>query len=105
MAGAPWRRATDVDSTTDERIVQRTSKNLVICVCNSGYEASLEPLKVYVAPDVGIADRLFGWIRITDESGRDYLYPERNFVSVDLSPSAARVIFEVIDFSGQETRR
>ena len=85
--------------------MQRTSKNIVICVCNAGYEASLEPLKVYVATDVSVADRLFGWIRITDESGDDYLYPERNFVSVDLSPSAARVIFEVVDFSGREIRR
>lgn len=85
--------------------MRRTSKNLVICVCSSGYEASLEPLKVYVATDVSVTDRLFGWIRITDESGDDYLYPEKNFVSVDLSPSAARVIFEVMDSRGQETRR
>lgn len=95
----------NVDSPTDERAMPRTSKNMVICVCNSGYEASLELLKVYVAARGNVDDRFFGQIRITDESGGDYLYPERSFVSVDLAPSAVRAILRAMATGGQGSRR
>lgn len=53
----------------------------VICVGNKGYAASLELRKIYqVLPDkIGSQHRQ---IRVIDESGDDYLYPEDHFVSV-----------------------
>ena len=67
----------------------RTSKRLVICLKNSGYEVSLERRKIYVAVPDSKAERL-GQIRVIDESGEDYLYPQELFVSADL-PRTARL--------------
>jgi hypothetical protein len=63
----------------------RALKALVICLDNSGYEASLERLDVYVAIPDFRAEQL-GQIRIVDESGEDYLYPRKNFSRADLAP-------------------
>jgi hypothetical protein len=49
----------------------RTSRRLVICLKNSGYEVSLERRKIYVAVPDSRAERL-GQIRVIDESGEDY---------------------------------
>jgi hypothetical protein len=54
-----------------------------ICINNEGYHASLELRKLYqVVPDA-LASK-HGQIRIVDESGEDYLYPENFFVPVNL---------------------
>ncbi|MBW1716809.1 MAG: hypothetical protein JRH08_16140 [Deltaproteobacteria bacterium] len=58
----------------------------VICVDNSKYPASLEKWKIY--PLVGKEEAL-GLIRVVDESGEDYLYPEELFAGIQL-PSVAR---------------
>jgi hypothetical protein len=66
-------------------------KRLVICVRNKGYAASLEKRKVYIAiPDSTVAKH--GHIRVIDESGEDYLYPESFFVPVTLPQSARKAI-------------
>jgi hypothetical protein len=57
----------------------RPRKRLVICLDNSGYEVSLERLEIYAAILDRRAARL-GHMRIIDETGEDYLYPERNFM-------------------------
>ena len=56
---------------------------LVRCIRNTGHADSLTRSKVYVAlPDeVG---RKLGLIRVKDESGEDYLFPESYFVPVDI---------------------
>jgi len=62
-----------------------------ICVSNDGYPASLELRKVYrIVPDQVAATRHF--VRVVDESGEDYLYPEDFFVPIDV-PQAARDAF------------
>ena len=49
--------------------------HFVICVGNKGYSASLELRKIYqVLPDK--AALKLHQIRVIDESGEDYLYPE-----------------------------
>lgn len=54
-----------------------------ICIDNAGYEVSLELHKLYqVAPDDEAAKH--HQLRVTDESGEDYLYPESCFVPVTL---------------------
>lgn len=60
-----------------------TTRQLVICVRNDEYPASLEVRKVYeVLPDTTAA--MHHLIRIVDESGEDYLYPDHYFMLVDL---------------------
>jgi hypothetical protein len=73
----------------------RASKKLVICLDNSGYEVSLERRKIYVAIPDPQAERL-GQIRIIDESGEDYLYPEKNFVLADLPQSTRRAVLQAL---------
>lgn len=56
---------------------------------NEGYAASLEVRKIYMRiadPD----DARHGQIRVVDESGEDYLYPEKYFVAVELPIEAER---------------
>ncbi|MFH0727822.1 MAG: hypothetical protein V2B19_15965 [Pseudomonadota bacterium] len=57
-------------------------KYFAICIDNSGYRASLILRKIYaVIPDeMGERDDL---LRITDESGEDYLYHKSHFVLVE----------------------
>lgn len=55
----------------------------VICVDNEGNEASLQLWKIYkVIPDDDAL--LDGFLRVIDESGEDYLFPEENFSPIDL---------------------
>jgi hypothetical protein len=64
------------------------SKQLVVCVSNEGYPASLERRKIYVALRDAAAEK-HGLLRIVDESGDDYLYPKALFRSIAL-PQAVR---------------
>jgi hypothetical protein len=62
------------------------AKQLVVCVDNDGYPASLDKRKIYVAlRDADAAKH--GLLRIVDESGDDYLYPKAFFRSIALPPS------------------
>jgi hypothetical protein len=52
----------------------------VVCVRNEGYPAALELRKVYrVLVDEPAAKRY--QVRVVDESGEDYLYPQEWFVA------------------------
>jgi hypothetical protein len=63
-----------------------TPPQLVICVRNDEYPVSLEVRKIYeVLPDAGAAGHHL--VRIIDESGEDYLYPDTYFMPVDLAPA------------------
>ena len=66
-------------------------KRLVICVRNKDHAASLEKRKVYVAIPDPAAEK-HGHIRVIDESGEDYLYPESFFVPVTLPQSVRKAI-------------
>ena len=60
-----------------------TSHRLVICIKNDDYPASLETRKIYEAvPDIEAEKQK--QIRVIDESGEDYLYPEEYFIPVSL---------------------
>jgi len=55
-----------------------TKLDIVICVNNGGYAASLREQAPYVAyPDA--EDDKLGLLRIKDESGETYLYPKSFF--------------------------
>ena len=71
--------------------MKRSELQFVVCVRNKGYAASLELRKLYqVVPD-GTAAKL-NQIRVVDESGEDYLYPEEYFVPVQLPQAAERAV-------------
>lgn len=60
-----------------------SSHQLVICVKNEDYPASLEKRKIYEAildPEAEQHDQL----RVIDESGEGYLYPRDYFIPVSL---------------------
>ena len=55
----------------------------VICIDNTSYPASLEKRKIYeVIRDSDASEA--GFVRVIDESGSDYLYPESCFVDAPL---------------------
>jgi hypothetical protein len=71
----------------------RAFGRLVICLDNSGYQVSLERRKIYVVlPDAEGAKR--GLIRVIDESGEDYRYPEGRFVEADLPLATRRAVIQ-----------
>jgi hypothetical protein len=69
-------------------------KRFVICLRNAGYEVSLERRKLYeVLPDPAAAKHSL--LRVIDESGEDYLYPEDFFLSVGLPAPVEKALLAV----------
>lgn len=64
---------------------------LVVCVDNDGYPASLEKRKIHVALQDADAAK-HGLLRIVDESGADYLYPQTFFRSIELPPAVRKAV-------------
>jgi hypothetical protein len=69
----------------------KSNKQLVVCVGNEGYPASLEKRKLYVMLRDPVAEK-HGLLRIVDESGDDYLYPKAFFRSVALPQSVKKAV-------------
>lgn len=67
------------------------SKQLVVCINNEGYPASLEKRKIYVSLRDAIAEKR-GLLRIIDESGDDYLYPRIFFRAIALPQSVKKAV-------------
>lgn len=71
----------------------RASKGLVVCINNEGYSVSLERRKLYVTmPDAEATKH--GQLRVIDESGEDYLYPQEFFVAIELPQSLRRRVLQ-----------
>ena len=71
----------------------RATKRLLVCLDNSGHEVSLERRKIYVSlPDVR-AEKA-GQVRVIDESGEDYLYPQQLFVEISLPQPIRKAVLE-----------
>lgn len=70
---------------------ENTQPQFAVCIDNEGYAAALELRKIYqiLADKKGAKHDL---IRVIDESGEDYLYPERFFVAIKL-PQAVKEVF------------
>ena len=72
--------------------MRQIDKTFAVCVSNKGYPASLEIRKLYqVIPDQQAGK--MGQIRVVDESGQDYLYPEQYFAPVQLPQDIAKAVF------------
>jgi hypothetical protein len=64
-----------------------------VCVTNEGSD-DLQVWKLYrVLPDAAAAAE--GYMRVIDDSGEDYLYPESRFVVVDFPVAAEEKILAV----------
>jgi len=60
-----------------------SESKFVGCISNKDYEVSLELRKYYrVLPDKKASEH--GYLRVLDESGEDYLYPEHYFSQVEM---------------------
>ena len=67
------------------------SKQLVVCIDNEGYPASLERRKIYVSLRDPAAEKR-GLRRIVDESGDDYLYPRALLRPIALPRSVRKAV-------------
>ena len=63
--------------------------NWVVCIQNTGYEASLEARKLYPMQEDPKAQAL-GMIRVVDESGASYLYPSAFFAAIAIQQPLER---------------
>lgn len=68
-----------------------SKRELVVCVKNEGYEVSLEVRKIYVAIEDEEA-KAHRMVRVIDESGDDYLYPQRLFRAISLPQPVRRAV-------------
>lgn len=69
---------------------QETGFRFVICIKNEACE-DLHPRKIYQTLPDETADQ-DGYIRVIDESGEDYLYPQDYFVPIDLPQAAEEAL-------------
>jgi len=72
---------------------KNNTRQLVICIKNDDYPTSLERRKIYEAiqdPDAGKHNQ----IRVIDESGEDYLYPEEYFIPVTLPKNVEEAVIK-----------
>lgn len=60
----------------------------MVCLSNTGYRASLDRNKIYVAIPDEVAEQ-HGQLRVVDESGEDYLFSADRFVAIEV-PAAVR---------------
>ena len=68
-----------------------TSHDFVICISNAGFRASLIPRRIYECVADAAAKKR-GLLRVVDESGEDYLFPETLFISISLTAPVARAV-------------
>ena len=69
---------------------EKTEPRFVLCIRKEECE-DLEPRKIYqvLSDEVAAAD---GYIRVIDESGEDYLYPQDYFVPLEVPQAAQKAL-------------
>jgi len=82
------KKKSSASGTSISRKKSSADPQFVVCVANDGYPASLELHKIYRVLTDEQAER-DGDLRIVDESGEDYLYPSKWFVSMKV-PQAVK---------------
>ena len=73
---------------------RRPRARFVVCIRNTGYEASLEIGKLYRIISDKVAEE-HGHLRIVDESGEDYGYAADRFVAIDVPRPLERALLKV----------
>jgi hypothetical protein len=80
----PQGNANDPDLDLMTRIAPAAEPRFAVCVCNDGFPAALELHRIYrMLPDA--QGERHGLVRIVDESGEAYLYPEEYFIPAELA--------------------
>ena len=69
------------------------AKHFAICIHHGEYAGALELRKVYEVLDDAAAQRR-NYMRVIDESGEDYLYPQAWFVPVAVPESVEQRLHE-----------
>lgn len=73
--------------------LKHSTSRFLICVENKGYTVSLEKRKIYLAlPDAPALK--YGHVRVIDESGEDYLYPQSLFLPISIPQSLRKAILK-----------
>jgi len=71
------------------------TKRFTVCLKNDGYEVSLERRKIYqVLPDPEAVKHR--QVRVIDESGEDYLYPQTFFAPIELPQTIRRAVLAAV---------
>jgi len=70
-------------------VTTKPSTQFVVCLRNSGYEASLEPRKIYQALSDKEAEN-HKMLRVIDETREDYLFPASLFSPISLPQTLAK---------------
>jgi hypothetical protein len=72
----------------------KVEPKFAVCINNEDYEVSLELRKIYkVLHDAKAAEHHY--IRVIDESGEDYLYPEDYFIPIELPKAVEKALLLV----------
>jgi hypothetical protein len=75
--------------------MKTSGKRFVVCLKNKGYDVSLERRKIYqVLSDPSAAKH--GLVRVIDESGEDYLYPQSFFAPIELPQPVRRAVLAAV---------
>jgi hypothetical protein len=69
-------------------------QHYAVCVRNDDYPASLELRKLYPILEDAFASE-HGLMRVIDESGEDYLYPDDFFVRIELPASVEKALANI----------
>lgn len=91
MASARKRSSSKSPSIAGKRA---PAQHFAVCVRNDDHPASLELRKLYRVLDDKFADA-HGLIRVVDESGEDYLYPDEFFVRVELPAAIEKTLAKI----------
>ena len=68
----------------------KDDSQFVVCISNRGYKASLVVRRIYrMVPDSKAGAR--GLLRVIDESGEDYLFPEKLFAPIELPKTVGNI--------------
>ena len=72
----------------------KKSRQFAVCIRNEGNEESLELRKIYeILEDSSAVKR--NYLRVIDEEGEDYLYPEAWFLPLDLPRTVEDALVEI----------
>ena len=72
----------------------KAAGHFAVCVCNDDYPASLELRKLYHVVEDAFAEQ-HDLLRVVDESGEDYLYPNTYFVRVALPKPVEQTLHRI----------
>lgn len=71
-----------------------STTTFAVCIQNTGYDVSLELRKIYEVLKDDEAS-CHGLLRVIDESGEDYLFPQEFFAPIQLPESAVALFTSV----------